>query len=88
MVEGSDYLSEWFGNGIETRVSLSVIAEEHVSFTLGDSGAEFGRNGYVKLLTLKQFEMLLNHQTGDYNHFIKKIGEQYVEVQVWSDEYF
>ncbi|MDO5156125.1 MAG: hypothetical protein Q4D51_09190 [Eubacteriales bacterium] len=88
VIEGSDYLSDWFGNGIETRILLSKIAEEHISFTLGDSGAEFGRNKSVELLTLKQFEKLLHEQSGDYNDFMKKIGKQYVEVQIWSDEYF
>lgn len=51
-MEGSRYLFEWFGNGIETKIPVREIAEKHISFTLGDSGAEYGKNGSVKLLTL------------------------------------
>ena len=39
VIEGSDYLKEWFGNGIETRIPLNKIKAEHISFTIGDSGA-------------------------------------------------
>lgn len=30
---------------------------------------------------------LLAEQNGDYNDFLDSIGKQYVEVQLWSDEY-
>ena len=43
-MEGSRYLFEWFGNGIETKIPVREIAEKHISFTLGDSGAEYGKN--------------------------------------------
>jgi len=88
VLEGSEYLAEWFGNGIETTIPLSKIREEHISFTLGDSGAEYGRNGTVELLTLKQFGNILIKHSGNYKEFLQKIGKQYVEVQIWSDEYF
>lgn len=88
VIEGSDYLKSWFGNGIETRIPLNAIAADHISFTVGDSGAEFGRNGFVELLTLENFKVLLSEQSGDFNDFLKTIGKQYVEAQIWSDEYF
>lgn len=87
VIEGSKYLKEWFGNGIETRIPLSGIREEHISFTLGDSGAEYGRSGSVRLLGLHDMAELLAKQTGAFNDFLKVIGKQYVEVQLWSDEY-
>lgn len=87
VIEGSMYLKEWFGNGIETRIPIKGIDKEHISFTLGDSGAEYGRNGSVKLLGLQDMAELLAEQTGDYNDFLDSIGKQYVEVQLWSDKY-
>lgn len=53
VIEGSSYLKDWFGNGIETRMPLRGISEKHISFTLGDSGAEYGRNGSVRLFGLQ-----------------------------------
>ena len=40
VIEGSKYLKEWFGNGIETRIPIKGIDKKHISFTLGDSGAD------------------------------------------------
>lgn len=88
VIEGSDYLNEWFGFGTIIEIPLKLIKPEHISFTLGDSGAEYQRNGEVGLLSLDEFRKLLESQTGDYNDFLKSIGKFYVEVQVWSDEYF
>ena len=87
VIEGSKYLEEWFGKGIETRIPIAGISEKHISFTLGDSGAEYGRNGSVKLLGLHEMTELLAEQTGDFNDFLNTIGKQYVEVQLWSDRY-
>lgn len=50
VLEGSDYLRQWFAGGMETRLLLRDIGAAHVSFTIGDSGAEFQRNGQVALL--------------------------------------
>lgn len=87
VIEGSKYLADWFGNGIETRIPISKIETKRISFTLGDSGAEYGRNGFVKLMGLQEMADLLAEQTGDFNDFLNSIGKQYVEVQLWSDEY-
>ena len=64
-----------------------MLLETHPSFTLGDSGAEYGRNGSVELLGLQDMVELLAEQTGDFNDFLNSIDKQYVEVQLWSDEY-
>lgn len=50
VLEGSDYLRQWFAGGMETRLLLRDIDAAHVSFTMGDSGAGFQRNGQVALL--------------------------------------
>lgn len=87
VLEGSNYLEEWFGNGIETRIPLKHIDEKHISFTLGDSGVEYGENGFVKVLMAQELRNILAEHNGDYGDFISSIGKQYVEVQLWSDEY-
>lgn len=87
VLEGSNYLSEWFGNGIETRIPLNIIDEKHISFTFGDSGAEYGKNGFVKVLTAQDLRNILAEQNGDFDDFLDSIGKHYVEVQLWSDEY-
>lgn len=87
VLEGSSYLAEWFGNGIETRIPVSGIDEKHISFTLGDSGAEYGRNGSVRLFSLHDMTEMLSEQTGDLTDFLKSIGKHYIEVQLWSDRY-
>ena len=88
VIEGSKYLKEWFGNGIETRIPISNIDKKHISFTLGDSGAEYGRNGFVKIWGFREMSDMLSEQKGDYNNFLNAIGKQYIEVQIWSDVYF
>ena len=87
VVEGSDYLREWFGNGVETRLSLKDIEPCHISFTIGDSGAEFIRNGSVELLTVEDLYRCMAEYGGSFEAFIQSTGKHYVEVQLWSDKY-
>jgi hypothetical protein len=74
VIEGSDYLCEWFGNGIETRLLLKDILSCHISFTVGDSGAEFQRNGSVELLTKDDLYRHISEYAGDVEAFIKATG--------------
>ena len=87
VIEGSDYLRDWFGNGIESRLRLSDIQPCDISFTIGDSGAEYQKNGSVELLTLKDLKDKLMEYGNDYDSFIKATGKHYVEVQLWTDRY-
>lgn len=87
VIEGSDYLREWFGNGIETRLLLKDIAPCHISFTIGDSGAEFQKNGSVDLLTLDALQQHIDECGGDFDAFMQATGRHYIEVQLWSDKY-
>lgn len=86
VVDGSDYLKEWFGNGPEIRLALAEVEARHISFTVGDSGAEFQRNGFVELLTLDEFRTRVEEH-GDFQSFLASTGKHYVEVQLWSDRY-
>ena len=86
MIENSDYLRAWFGNGIETKLSLKKVSPEHISFTVGDSGADYQKNGKVDLLTLDELcRRLAEYES--FDAFIKAAGRNYVEAQLWSDRY-
>lgn len=87
VVEGSDYLRSWFGNGIETKLPLKEIAPFHISFTIGDSGAEFQKSGKVDLFNTDELYRRINWYSGDFNAFIRATGQHYVEAQLWSDIY-
>ena len=87
VVEGSDYLRDWFGNGTETVLPLRQVATCHISFTVGDSGAEFQKNGEVGLLTLDGLRQLVEGHGGDFAAFLQHTGRHYVEAQLWSDRY-
>ena len=87
VIEGSDYLREWFANGVETKLLLRDIDSCHISFTIGDSGAEFQRNGRVDLLTLDELRRRIDEFDGDFEAFMQSTGKQYIEVQLWSDRY-
>lgn len=87
VIQGSDYLRDWFGNGIETRIPLKDIAPCHISFTIGDSGAEFQKNGSVEILTMNELCGLMDQYGGDFDAFIQATGRHYIEVQLWSDRY-
>ena len=86
VIEGSDYLKEWFGVGKEVRISLNAIAEEHVSFTIGDSGALYQKNGTVELLTKTQLKNKIE-AAGGVDVLLETEGKKYIEVQLWSDRY-
>jgi len=45
VLQGSDYLDNWFGNGVVNKIKLRDIPSEFISFTLGDSMASFKRDG-------------------------------------------
>ncbi len=86
VIEGSDYLKEWFGNGPEIRLPLREIESCDVSFTVGDSGAEYGKNGSVELLTKEELQRRTD-RSGGFEAFLQENGKHYVEVQLWSDRY-
>lgn len=87
VVEGSDYLRDWFGGGVETVLPLKSISPCHISFTLGDSGAVFQKHGDVELLTLEDFRQLFTEYDGDIGVLLSHTGYHYVEAQLWSDSY-
>ncbi|MBR4083091.1 MAG: hypothetical protein IKK33_02275 [Lachnospiraceae bacterium] len=86
VVQGSDYLKEWFANGVETRLPLKDVEPCHISFTIGDSGYDFQQKGSVELLTVDDlYQRMAEYE--DFETFLKSTGRGYVEVQLWSDKY-
>lgn len=83
----SEYLKEWFGNGIETRLTLDGISQDHISFTIGDSGAIIQNEGTVDVLALSDLEAQLEEYDYDVLKFLEKHNRKYIEVQLWSDRY-
>jgi len=86
VIEGSSYLKEWFGDGNEVRILLSEIADEHISFTIGDSGALYQKDRMVELLTRPELKRRVE-ASGGLDDLLKAEGKNYVEVQLWSDRY-
>lgn len=86
VIEGSDYLKEWFGDGIEIKLALKEIASEHISFTIGDSGSGYQRDGSVEVLTKQELKKRVE-EAGGFEDFLNMTGKHYIEVQLWSDQY-
>lgn len=88
VLQGSGYLENWFGNGPACRVPLSKVPPDRVSFTLGDSCAQYERTGTVRQLTLEQ---LLDRMEGfpSVEAFLREVSERwhcsYIEAQLWDD---
>ena len=87
VVGTSDYLKEWFGNGFETVLRLNEIDPNHISFTIGDSGALYKQNGYVELLMISDLQERLDYYGGDLDALLKSANCHYIEAQLWSDSY-
>ena len=89
VLQGSEYLDAWFDNGIVTKMPLSKIASEHISFTLGDSMSSLKRNGDIQMLSKEELVKMVLAYPGTLEEFLLEIGEKhgYIEVQLWSDEY-
>ena len=85
----SKYLSEWFDKGSSIKLILKDIASEHISFTLGDSGAIFQRTGTVTMYTKEILDSKLKEYQGSVDEVIDKLvgSYKYIEVQLWSDDY-
>ena len=87
VVEGSEYLLDWFGQGIESRLRLKDILPCHVSFTIGDSGAEYEKCGEIQLLTMEDVKERILKYGNDFDDFMRATGRHYIEAQLWSDRY-
>ena len=89
VLQGSEYLDDWFDKGVVTKVLLSKIASKHISFTLGDSMSTLKRNGEIQMLTKEELVQKVQEYQGSLEKIMEEIREKhgYIEVQLWSDEY-
>lgn len=87
VLQGCDYLYNWFGNEISYKIKLSEVCPDSISFTLGDSCAQYERIGTVRLLTEEQLLAQINDFEGGAAGFIEHISKQYsyIEAQLWED---
>lgn len=97
VLHSSEFLKNWFGNGITTKIKLKNIPSEFISFTLGDSMSVFKKNNKRTIeqngeLTMYTKEILLNvvnEYNGTIDDFINETAKKYnyIEVQLWNDYY-
>jgi len=98
VLQGSDFLDNWFGNGIAAKIKLTNIPSDYISFTLGDSMAVMKKNGIrgneiqKGQLTMYTKEMLLskiNKHDGAIDGFMNEMTKKYtyIEAQLWNDDY-
>lgn len=87
VIEGSDYLFDWFGKGTVSRLRLRDIFPCHISFTIGDSGAIYEKYGSVDLLTVDDIKEQMLKNGNNFVDFMQATGKHYIEAQLWSDKY-
>ena len=66
---------------------LRDIRPCHISFTIGDSGADYKKYGRIELLTMEDIKEQLLKYGNDFDAFMKAIGRHYIEAQLWTDKY-
>ena len=98
VLQGSEFLDDWFGNGLSIKIELKNILSECISFTLGDSMAVTKKDGKMVKesqegkLTMYTKEMLykaINEFDGTIDEYMSEITKKYtyIEVQLWNDDY-
>ncbi|MCI9541828.1 MAG: hypothetical protein HFG39_12445 [Lachnospiraceae bacterium] len=87
VLQGCDYLDNWFGRGISYKIKLSEICPDSISFSLGDSCAQYERTGKIYQLTEVQLLAQINAFNGGLENFMKYVSGyySYIEVQLWDD---
>ena len=87
VLQGSDYLADWFGHGTVIRVPLHDIPAEAVSFTCGDSMGFRKRHGELTMLTKAMLYEAIASFDGPLAAFLADMEAKYhyIEAQVWDD---
>ena len=89
VLQGSDYLYDWFGKGTVYEMFLKNIPAEYISFTYGDSGAVFNKTGFISVITKDKLLESIRSFNGTLDEYMKEMTKKhyYIEVQLWNDEY-
>lgn len=87
VLQGSVFLNNWFDEGIITKIPLSMIPAEHISFTYGDSMSTLRKCGGLTMLTKEMLMQVISEHNGTLEEFIDEINSRYhyMEVQIWDD---
>jgi len=88
VLQGSDYLNEWFDCGTVTKVSLKCIPSDCISFTYGDSQSTLKRCGDFTMLTKDMLFKAISDFNGTIEEFLSDVVNRYhyIEAQVWDDD--
>ena len=88
VLQGSEFLNDWFDRGIVTRIPLNFIPSDYISFTYGDSMTVLKKQGEFTMLTKDMLFKAISDYDGALDEFMKNVENhyQYIEVQVWNDE--
>jgi len=89
VLQGSEYLYNWFDKGIITKIPLKVIPSKYISFTYGDSTSALIRTGNITLVTKEMLLDSIRRFDGTIDEYLKEVREKcnYIEVQLWNDDY-
>ena len=99
VLQGNEWLHNWFGNDLAIRIKINTIPSEFISFTLGDSMVMLLQKNGVKVneiqhgqLTMYTKEILLSsikQFDGTIDDYMEYITDKYkyIEVQLWNDDY-
>ena len=87
VLQGSDFLNDWFDRGLVTTFPLIRVPSTSVSFTYGDSMTMLERHDELTMLTKEMLFTAIRDYNGPLEAFLSAIDEQYryIEVQVWDD---
>lgn len=88
VLQGSNYLNEWFDCGIVTTIPLNRIPSDFISFTYGDSQSTLKKRGELIMLTKDMLFTAISDYDGTLEQFLAEASNQYryIEVQVWNDD--
>lgn len=88
VLQGSDYLNEWFDCGTVTKVSLESIPSDCISFTYGDSQSVLKRCGDFNMMTKDMLIMAISDYNGTIEEFLIDVENRcrYIEAQIWNDD--
>jgi hypothetical protein len=88
VLHGSDYLCNWFDNGITKKISLKDIPDHAVSFTMGDS-SRYLNEKKLTMHTKQTLQKLMEQypEKGIEDFIAEETKNGYIEVQLWDDDY-
>lgn len=87
VLQGSEFLNDWFDGGIVTKIPLSIVPADHISFTYGDSMSTLKKCGELTMLTKDMLMQAISDHNGTLEKFMAEISNRYryIEAQVWDD---